>query len=88
MLVTNDISPNFVGKFIVNKNISSKNIEVLNKFMEQNVDKCTNRNFIKKKPYDIYVKELAPDKLEFTTFFKNVYTKLKKLDKPIFQCFI
>jgi len=74
----NDV--NLKGKFIINENLSVKEQEVVNKFLNNKYGRSTLREFIEKTPYDIVMKrsEQQSNYLQMWTHFKTLFDEKEK----------
>lgn len=82
MKISNDTTPAFGGKFIINENVSLKNKKMLNQFFNYKLKGKLNKRLLLFKPYNVSIKQIEADKLEFNSSFKLPYTN-KTID-----CFI
>lgn len=67
------------GKFVLAKDLTAKEIELVNKVNNTIIDKKTNVEILRKKAYNIYVNRYKhnPELLECTTYYIDEFTKDK-----------
>jgi len=74
----NNIS--YGGKFIFAENMSQKECKTFTDFINKVLDSKSNKDIIRKKPYDIYVykSDRKSDMFRFFTSFKSVFSDKKR----------
>ena len=70
----------YKGKFIFAENLSQKERQAVDKFMNFVLNNKSNKDIVRSKTYDIYVQkcEFKPDMLKFFTSFKSVFSDKKR----------